>query len=729
VLPWVEANYKVRTDPGGRAIAGFSMGGKGALSLAGHRPDLFGAVAAIAGLMDLRDYATRYEIPDVYGPLAEHELRYAADSPVELAPNLKGLSITLLHGADDTYWVHYEQSRMMNQRLDALGYPHLWEEIPGQAHDPVSTYEITRTFERFAAAFDVPYSTPVAWRYRFADDTTRQVYDTTLTKTDPLTWTEVMSVTATGFDVASGDAFSLTTAPWYTPLANHVVIITNLLEGHSIVSHVTADEDGRLLLSLPTGRHRAAIAVQALAMPTPTATRTSTATPTATHTPTPMPTPTPTPDLAANTTERATLPDPRLTLASGWVYTNVIYLGETHDVNVYQPAGYSDGAPYPVVYLLHGHGQTPEMWRRADVESQADLYGTVIVAVEGDDSDIIASWYSRQTDLPWPDGPDWSESFYDWFFDGVLPWVEANYSVHTDPGGRAIAGFSMGGKGALSLAGHRPDLFVAVAGIAGVMDLRDYSTRFEIPDVYGPLAGNEIGYAADSPIELAPNLKGLSITLLHGAQDYLVNPEQSQRMSQRLDALGYPHLWEEIPGQAHEPVSTYEITRTFESLMAAFDAPYNPPVAWRYRLADDTTRQVYSTTLTKTDPLTWTEIMSVTATGFDTASGDGFSLTTASLYIPLADYVVTVTNVLEDSSVVSQVTADEEGRLSLGLPAGHHRAAISATALPERIYLPILFKQVWDWLNWPARKRLLSWTCPLICLMSLPVCQFSWQEH
>jgi S-formylglutathione hydrolase FrmB len=379
--------------------------------------------------------------------------------------------------------------------------------------------------------------------------------------------------------------------------------------------------------------------------------------------------------------------------AGSWVYTSVTYLSENHDVNVYLPASYPVSAPYPVIYLLHGWGIDPEMWQRADVEGQADLYGLVVVAVEGDDDDIVPSWYSRQKNLPYPAGPDWSISFYDWFFEGVVTWVEANYSVRTDPGGRAVAGFSMGGKGALSIAGHRPDLFTAVAEFGGVMDLRDFGVDFEIPDVYGPLtnSSNQLGYAADSPIELAPNLKGLSITLLHGAEDYFVEFEQSRNMDQALTNLGYPHLWEEISGLDHN-VSTYEVTRTFERFAAAFASSYDPPVRWRYRFASDTTRQVYGFTLTKSNPLTWTEIMSVTTTGFDTASGDAFSLTTASQYVPLTRCVVTITNLPEGDDTVNDITTDKQGRLSLSLPAGHNRIAISACAPSECLYLPLLFK-------------------------------------
>lgn len=384
-------------------------------------------------------------------------------------------------------------------------------------------------------------------------------------------------------------------------------------------------------------------------------------------------------------------PERPLLQAGSWVLTNVTYLGEVHDVNVYQPAGYPTATPYPVVYILHGWGQEPEMWQRADLEGQADLYGIVVIAVEGDDNDIEPSWYSRQTNLPYPAGSDWPVSFYEWFFKGAMPWVEANYSARTDPGGRAIVGFSMGGKGAMSLAGHRPDLFTAAAEFGGVMDLRDYSVDFEILDVYGPLNGNELVYAADSPIELAPNFKGLSITLLHGGDDTYVHYQQSRNMGQAFDNLGYSHLWEEISGLGHD-ISTYEITRTFQRFDAAFDGTYLPPTAWRYRFANDTSRQVYQTFITKTNPLTWTELISVMVSGFDIVSGDAFSLTTAPLYTPLAPYTVTIINLQEGSSTNTLVVANGAGRLSFNLAAGSHRLTIVPANLSKRYYLPIISK-------------------------------------
>lgn len=371
------------------------------------------------------------------------------------------------------------------------------------------------------------------------------------------------------------------------------------------------------------------------------------------------------------------------TLSTGWIFTSVTFQGESHDVNVYLPADYPLAAPYPVVYLLPGWDDDPDAWAIAEpaLAAQAELHDFLIVVVEGDAPDIFPAWYSRQSGLPWPGGPDWTVSFYDWFFEGVLPWVAASYPIRDEAGGRAIVGFSMGGKGAMSLASHRPDLFSAVAEWSGVMDLRDYARSFQIEQVYGSLAAYPLRYAADSPLELAPNLKGLNITLMHGAADTFVSYQQSRAMHQTLDNLGYAHLWQEVPGLAHD-ISDDELTQTLERIAATFAAPYTRPDQWRYRLADDLGHQVYGLTLTKTNALTWTELLSVTHTGFTTASGDAFTLKTAPLYAPRATYAVTTTRLTDNQSTPATLTTDATGRLLLSLPAGQHRVAIAPQSLP-----------------------------------------------
>ena len=57
-MSWL-ANFRTVASKQGRAIAGLSMGGYGAVWLAQDRPDLFASVASFSGAVDLGDLGTR----------------------------------------------------------------------------------------------------------------------------------------------------------------------------------------------------------------------------------------------------------------------------------------------------------------------------------------------------------------------------------------------------------------------------------------------------------------------------------------------------------------------------------------------------------------------------------------------------------------------------------------------------------------------------------------------
>lgn len=363
-----------------------------------------------------------------------------------------------------------------------------------------------------------------------------------------------------------------------------------------------------------------------------------------------------------------------------WQTDSVSYLGETHNALVYLPEGYPARSPYPVVYLLHGWAMGPDMWMRSDLQAEADRRGYVLVAPEGEAPGLTPSWYSCQARLPYPGGTDWQVSFCEWFFDGVLPHVEATYAVRRDAGGRALAGYSMGGKGALSLAAHRPDLFAATAAYGPIVDLRDYSGLYDIPAVYGPRDENALPYAADSPIELAANMQGLSIALFHGAEDTeWAHYSQSRRMHEALDALGYRHVWEELPDVEHD-VTTHMIAATCEMLDAAFSASPVQRTSWRFRFAGRRSWQVYDALLVKTDPLAWTEVLKVTTDGFRAVSGDAFRYVSAPEYEPLAGYSIAITDVSGERAMTQTAVADARGRLTVVLGAGEYDVSIALTS-------------------------------------------------
>lgn len=119
---------------------------------------------------------------------------------------------------------------------------------------------------------------------------------------------------------------------------------------------------------------------------------------------------------------------------------------------LYLPPGFSPHARrYPVLYLLHGHGDTPSDWI-----TRGHLQGIV--------DGLIARREIPPLLIVMPQGgTDWyvdrKEPIETAFFEELLPEIETRYPVRTDREGRAIGGVSMGGFGALRYAITRPQLF------------------------------------------------------------------------------------------------------------------------------------------------------------------------------------------------------------------------------------------------------------------------------
>ncbi|MGH3072167.1 MAG: alpha/beta hydrolase-fold protein [Gaiellaceae bacterium] len=137
-------------------------------------------------------------------------------------------------------------------------------------------------------------------------------------------------------------------------------------------------------------------------------------------------------------------------------------LGEDVAYNVYLPAGYAGSTErYPVLYLLHGRGDSMSAW----------------VQMKGALDALIASGEIQPTIAIMPDAP-WSSraSYYvDSAYTGADPGrpvetaftqdliahVDTAYRTVANRTGRGLAGYSMGGYGALRYSLAHPDLFGA----------------------------------------------------------------------------------------------------------------------------------------------------------------------------------------------------------------------------------------------------------------------------
>jgi enterochelin esterase family protein len=143
-------------------------------------------------------------------------------------------------------------------------------------------------------------------------------------------------------------------------------------------------------------------------------------------------------------------------------------LGMNRRVHVYTPPGYEAGAEkYPVLYLLHGAGDSDDSW--TSVGRANFILDNLIAAKKAKPMIVVMTAghtgpfsFIMPTERPRGGGPVGNARFEDDFTKDVLPYVEKNYRVLADRRNRAIAGLSMGGAQALNIAFARPTDFAYV---------------------------------------------------------------------------------------------------------------------------------------------------------------------------------------------------------------------------------------------------------------------------
>ncbi len=138
-------------------------------------------------------------------------------------------------------------------------------------------------------------------------------------------------------------------------------------------------------------------------------------------------------------------------------------VARTMKYNIVLPPDYATSDErYPVLYLLHGAGQNYTSWSRMGVLFYADLIGDLIVVMP----DGGNSWYVNFAESAEGQTNHWE----DHIVKDVVGHVDANYRTLARREGRAIAGLSMGGYGALNLGLRNSPMFISIGSTSGALD-------------------------------------------------------------------------------------------------------------------------------------------------------------------------------------------------------------------------------------------------------------------
>ncbi len=154
------------------------------------------------------------------------------------------------------------------------------------------------------------------------------------------------------------------------------------------------------------------------------------------------------------------------------IYHSDVTKGE-REMYVYTPPGYDPEITYPVLYLVGGSGDLPSNWI---YDGRVNLMMDNLLA-EGKVVPMVIAVPNNQ--VLHRNHPKHVELTFDLFEaelrQHIIPLVESEYNVRSDPHGRALSGLSMGGRHTLFIGFRSTDLFASF-GILSAGDINAESS-------------------------------------------------------------------------------------------------------------------------------------------------------------------------------------------------------------------------------------------------------------
>ena len=232
-------------------------------------------------------------------------------------------------------------------------------------------------------------------------------------------------------------------------------------------------------------------------------------------------------------------------------------------VNVLLPK-VSDGKEYKTIFLLHGLKNDRSSWmRKSSIERYAEKHGIAVIM-----PGVDRSWYT--------DTADGRQYFT--FVTKELPRICRNYfkGMSDKREDTLVAGFSMGGYGALKAALSCPETFGACASLSGSMDIASKERIISLDEwrgIFGfdltsaeDLRGTKHDIFALAKQNHENGIKFPKLYIWCGTEDSLITSNRNFHNS--LTEMGVEHLYEESEGDHSWPYWDLHIQSALNHLLA-----------------------------------------------------------------------------------------------------------------------------------------------------------------
>ena len=211
---------------------------------------------------------------------------------------------------------------------------------------------------------------------------------------------------------------------------------------------------------------------------------------------------------------------------------------------------------YPVLYLLHGWaGHYTDWVTRTNVADYAAHYRMIVVMPEGNNSWYVDAAPNRSAS----GGERPGDKYESYILQELLPDVDQRYRTIQSRYGRAIAGLSMGGYGAVKFGLKYPSTFAFAGSMSGALaaatwtadDLKSLKAVYDsLPPVFGT-DGSDVRKANDLfqilETRSAARVAALPYFYLDsGTEDFFF--EVNHRFAELLREKKIPHEYRELPG-------------------------------------------------------------------------------------------------------------------------------------------------------------------------------------